>query len=238
MTLKNSVKTLESQKKTQKSQLNISKKYACDFCGREVVRVETLARHMEKCVHRDKFLMRDTQEGKMAFDLWATVHKNPTIQRFEKSNLYPSFIDFTVHCYANNYHLIYEFGVWLIQNKISPTKWKKQEVFQSFIGLYLLQETPRDAVTRSLTYIFENGLYGSFFKSYECSKIILCFETGRISPWILFVSHNPEDFLNRLTTMQADYFQKVVNMDVWPKKVERFKKTVDRLREELKGVDI
>lgn len=238
MTLKTSVQNLENPRMTQKKSSNISEKHICDFCGRKVARVQTLAKHLEACPKREKFLRRSTEVGKLAFDIWAAMYKNPDIEKFERSNLYPSMVNFVEHCLANNYHLIYEFGVWLIQNKVHMAKWTKPETFSQFIGLFILQETPRNAIIRSIDYIIGLGKYGEFFKTHECGKIILSLENGKLSPWMLFVTHNPEDFLGRLNDHQVQYFQKVVNMDIWPKKVERFKKTVETLREELKGIEI
>lgn len=137
-----------------------------------------------------------------------------------------------------NGHLIYEFGIWLLKNKISVYHWKKNNFYTQFIQSYIMGENPRDAVTRSIDNIQHIDQFGSFFNDFSVGRILMMIETGKISPWLIILSDNSQNFITRLHGEQLAYFSKIINMDIWQRKMNRYPKICNTIKNELKGIYI
>lgn len=223
----------------KKSQIN-TKKYTCEYCEKSFTRENTLLTH--KCMQRDRYHTRDETHVKIAYSLWKSMNSLPeqykTIEYFEKNKTYKMLTEFAKFAEDSNYLFIYEYGSWLIKNKVIERNWYKLEIYQQFLKQYLLTENPRDAVLRSVEYVSNIHEIGNFLKTCQVGKILTYIETGRISPWLIFLADNKDDFLKRLENEKMEYFFKLVNVDIWNSRMKRYSKTINSLKNDMKGINI
>jgi hypothetical protein len=224
----------------RKKLLNNTKKYTCEFCEKSFARENTVNSHV--CVMRDRYNQRNESYVKTAHNLWKEINNLPSqykeIQYFEKDKTYKSITEFTKYAEENNYTFIYEYGVWLLKNKIIERNWYKNEIYQQFLKQHLLTEHPREAVVRSIEYIANIDEMGKFFKTCQVGKILTYIETGRVSPWLVLLADNTNDFLDRLENEKLTYFKKLINFDVWQSRMKRYEKSTMSIKKDLKGVII
>jgi hypothetical protein len=223
--------------KQKKSQIT-TKNFICEFCGHQVAKEATLIRHYDNCQKKMRFEIRNTNEVQTAFKLWLSIQNNTRpIDDFEKSNLYKTFIDFVMDSKDKGFDHIEQYGQWLLSNKISVYHWKKQSFYNQFLTSFISSENPRDAVIRSLTYIEDIGYLGRFFTTCPVGRILTMIETGKISPWLIFLTDSGH-FIARLKGEKLEYFFKLINISVWELKEKRFQKTCTKIRNDLSGVTI
>ncbi len=224
----------------RKKSLSNTKSYTCDFCNKSFAREKTLDSH--PCLPRDRFNQRNESWVKTAHDLWKEFTTLPKmykgIEYFEKDKTYKTITEFTKFAEENNYAFIYEYGLWLLKNKVVERNWYKNDIYQQFLKQFLLTEHPRDAVVRSIEYISTIEELGKFFKTCQIGKILTYIETGRISPWLILLADNKTDFFNRLENEKLTYFTKLVNIDVWQSRMKRYEKSTNSLKKDLKGIEI
>ena len=225
---------------TRKKSLTNTKKYTCKHCGKSFAKEKTLETH--PCKIRDRVALRSEKYVEIAFALWKSivngVYTKKTIDNFERDSTYTAFTEFVKYAQEQNYLFIFEFGIWLLKNKVVERNWYKSEIYHQFLKQHLLTENPRQAVIRSIDYISNIYEIGNFFKTCQVGKILTYIETGRISPWLIFLSDNSDEFLSRLENEKLTYFTKLVNIDVWQSRMRRYEKTMSSLKEDLKGVKI
>jgi hypothetical protein len=161
-----------------------------------------------------------------------------SIEKFEKSRDYSYFTKFTYTATEKKWFHIKQYGIWLLDNKVSYSHWLKEDYYLRFVKYYTVSEHPRDAIIRSLEAIQQIGYYGRFMKEFPVGRGILLIEKGMLSPWIFFIFQNSNMFLDRIREDQVGYFDKVINVDVWLNRTKRYEKSVTRLQNELKGIDI
>jgi hypothetical protein len=224
----------------RKKSLTNTKNYTCEFCDKSFAREKTLDTH--PCIMRDRYNQRTKSHVITAHELWKEINNLPSafkaIEYFEKDKTYKAITDFTQYAEENNYTFIYDYGVWLLKNKIVERNWYKTEIYQQFLKQHLLTEHPREAVVRSIEYIANMDELGKFFKTCQVGKILTYIETGRISPWLVLLSDNKNDFIERLESEKLTYFNKLVNIDVWLSRMKRYEKSTNAIKNDLKGVVI
>lgn len=224
----------------RKKLLTNTKNHTCEFCEKSFAREKTLDTH--PCVMRDRYKQREKSHVQIAHSLWKEINNLPVqfkaIEYFEKDKTYKAITDFTLYAEENNYTFIYDYGIWLLKNKIIERNWYKTEIYQQFLKQHLLTEHPREAVVRSIEYIANIDELGKFFKSCQVGKILTYIETGRVSPWLVLLADNKNDFLERLESEKWTYFNKLVNIDVWQSRMKRYEKSTVSIKNDLKGVVI
>lgn len=229
----------ESQMTTKRKQLS-SSEFKCEFCNKTYKKLSTLENHLSNCTTHIRYQLRDTDEIKIAHSLWIqfSYTRDRSIEKFEKSKDYNYFTKFTIGAIEKKWNHIHQYGMWLLNNKVSYSHWLKEEYYTKFIKYYNVTEHPRDAVIRSIEVIHNMGYYGKFMSDFPIGRGLLLIEKGSISPWIFFIFGNSKDFLDRIREDQIEYFDKVVNVDIWLNRTKRYEKQLDRLQDELKGVNI
>lgn len=220
--------------------LTNTKSYTCEFCEKSFARQKTIDTHV--CIMRDRYNQRSQPHVTTAHEIWKVLINNSakykSIEYFEKDRTYKSITEFTKFAEDNNYLFIYDYGIWLLKNRVVEKNWYKIEIYQQFLKQHLLMEHPREAVVRSIEYIANIDEMGNFLKTCQVGKILTYLETGRISPWLILLAHNKNDFFSRLENEKLTYFTKLVNIDVWQSRMKRYEKSINSLKTDLKGVVI
>jgi hypothetical protein len=228
---------MESQKKKLQKSLPNTGSYKCDFCSKTFVRRQTFINH--SCMYKQRFENRHTEISQLAYKMWCmAVRHEKTEEKFEHSKLYKTFHEFASFCHEQRYIAPLDFANWLMTNQIIWIKWFTNEMYTIFLKQYVLNENPRAAVIRSIAYIQGLDCFGSFFREYPVGKILMAIESGNLSPWLVILYPKNEDFFNRLEGEKLDYFVKLVNMNVWNIKVNRFERTIESLKNDLEGCTI
>lgn len=214
--------------------------YKCSYCSKEYKRHLSFEKHLTTCKYKLRFDNRNQTYVQTAYKLWIkfSYFKDKSIENFEHTSDYTYFTKFTKSCQDKNWQHIYHYGIWLLDNKVQYSHWHKEEYYISFIKYYTVTEHPRDAIIRSIEQIQNLGYYGRFMNTFPIGRGILLVEKGILSPWIFFIFNNSKMFLDRIREDQIEYFGKVINIDVWLNRVKRYSKSVERLQQELKGIDI
>lgn len=207
----------------------------CQYCGKHYKSEKWFKKH--KCDKMYKLETRDNKIIKNAYMIWSEVLsiKNPNMDKFENSKQYKIFVKLSFFCENIKCINSIEYAKYLIENKIKEKSWCFDNTYIDFLKNYIRKENPRDAIERSIKFLVENGDFGSLMNKTSIGKIITYLENGRISPW-LFVATDHK-IKNRMNKEQFDYYKKVIG-NSWDIKAKRYEKTLTKIKNELKGIQI
>ena len=202
--------------------------FECKFCGTKFHRENTLTTHM--CVKKRRHMEADTPASRFGFrtyqrfyELTMAAKKPKTIQEFIDSPYYIDFVKFGNH--LANLKPVYpeKFIEFVIKNSVDLKNWTKDFVYDTYI-IDLVKKEPADAATdRSLSEIIEwttehNVQFSEFFKAISTNEIAHLVRTGKISPWILYMSDSGGNMMASFNEDHARIVGDIIDPAFWMKK--------------------
>ena len=220
-------------------------KYSCEFCNRSFLKETTIHKHV--CEYKQRWLNKDLQGNRLAFQAWLqfyTKHtiskKQKTYQDFIKSAYYIAFVKFGNYCVDINALNVSRFVDWLLKNQIKIDTWCSDTTYNKYLCEYLRTEDPLDGVARSIETTIEkasqeNILSKDYLRYGNSNKICYAITTGKISPWLLYQSQSGTEFLDKLAEDQIKMIIDYINPEQWALKFNRDKESTTQVKELLKN---
>lgn len=223
--------------------------FQCKFCDREFKREDTVNTH--KCVKRDRYDDRESRPMREAFRLYMQfmeINKFPFKKGVEpfigfiKSKYFNDFYDFATY-YLNNRDIlrIDEFTEHLMRTGTPITMWSTYKEKDSWVLSCIRSELPRDGVVRSINALVEwgetvNKEWNTFFQNVSSARAISWIESGKISPWILWLSprESVNNFMSNFSHSELEYILKYIDYSYFEIKTIKYRSDCDNIRAMLK----
>ncbi len=216
--------------------------FVCSFCKKVFQRENTLAVHMCPIKHRD--MQKEDKDVRMAFRVWLryyelTMNKpNKTWADFIQSRYYTDFFKVGKHINEINAVNAPQFIDFLIRSGIPIKKWTHQVVYETYIRELTKKETPGAAVERCINLMQQwSGSTGEhwadFFRKVAPPQATLWIMSGRLSPWVIYLSGSADQLFNRMTPEQLGMVKGYIDPSFWAHKIDRHADEVEFFRSVL-----
>jgi hypothetical protein len=227
------MKFLEKMLKINK----MEQKFVCKFCDKRFHKEKTLATHM--CVKKRRFMDIDSTGSKLGlrafqkfYEMTTAVKKEKTVEDFINSDYYIGFVRFGNHLALLKPLYTEKFIDFIIKNAIPLDKWTKDDIYYAYINDLVKTEPAESATVRTLETIIKwcdgnNTAFVDFFENVSANEAAFMIKTGKLSPWVLYLSANGDILLNKFTEDHTKMFKEIVDASFWAKK---FKKQLDDVK--------
>lgn len=229
---------------------NIAKKseFHCDFCGKDFLRESTLFIHL--CKKKQRWLSRDEKYMKVALyaykRFFATNFKikaDKTFEDFAESKFFDGFVKFGKYIISIECIDPHAFVEFVIKSGLALDLWSDPRVYEMWVREQTKKESPDKALERMLLLMeswamHHNKNWTDFFREISPSEAVLWIETGRISPWILYIASSAICLIERLSDDQVKIVNKYVEDAFWQSKLKQYKNDVEMIRNELDVVNV
>lgn len=232
-----------STRKSLPKPARAASEHVCEFCRQSFVRESTLLHH--SCEPKRRHLQRDEKPVKLAFIAYQKFYAQslrrktpPTYDAFAKSKLYTSFVRFGRHLMELNAVNPLGYIDFLLRIEATIDRWLSPTLYDTYIRELNKNETPMDALERSLGLMQQwatesNQDWRDFFRKIEGPLAALYITNGRISPWVLFIASSAQDMMQRFNAEQLAMIERSIDPQFWRLKIERHHQDVETIREVL-----
>lgn len=220
----------------------MEQKFECKFCGTKFHRENTLSTHM--CVKKQRHLDINTAGFRYGFrtfqryyTLMMKAKKLKTQDEFIDSSYYIDFVKFGNHIDSLKPVHIENYIDFVILSGLKMTKWTTDPVYDLYVENLTKTEPPHSAVERTISFIIDwcdkNSVhFEKFFSSISSNEAAYRIKTGRISPWVLYLSTTGEDLMSRFNDDHAKMIAQIIDPGYWER---TFKSKADDV-DEIKGI--
>lgn len=218
--------------------------FKCRFCDKEFKREGTVITHA--CVKRDRYNERESRPMREAYRLYMmfmeahhlSMKKNEEpLMQFIKSRYFNDFYEFGQ--YVLEYDILNkeQFIKYIMTSGMSVYEWKSQKVHEEWVIRCIRDEHPRRAVERSINALVEWGMltdndWTDFFDNVSTDRAIMWIETGKISPWLIYIADpaSGNKLLNRFGNSDLEYLLKYIDPTYFQILQIRYKEDVSEIR--------
>lgn len=224
------------------------KPHKCKWCNKSFTTEKTIANHL--CPKKKRYAEKDTKIFKYGLYIFRQFYKlttntknEKTEEEFIKSSYYIDFIKFSR--YVIQLQPVYpdKFIHYVIRNGTKLKDWTSNKIYESYLIGIMKTETPDIAFERSIVSMNawaeeERESYVDFFKKVAVIEAVELIKTGKISPWVLFLSESAELLFERFDETQYDIIKNILNPDDWKKRINGNKDDAKFIKNILKEAGI
>lgn len=221
--------------------------YKCHFCDKEYKREDTILTH--KCLKRDRYNDRDSRQMREAFRIYMqfmtfnrlSMKKSvEPLMHFIKSRYFNDFYDFAGYILQKDILNKEEFITNIITTGKTVFEWTLDKTREEWVINCIRNEHPRRAIERSIPALIEwgeitNSEWNTFFENVSTERAILWLETGKISPWLLYIA-DPESgnkLLNRFSDSEFEYMFRFIDPTYFQIKQIQYQSDCNEIRQLL-----
>lgn len=221
--------------------------YKCHFCDKEYKREDTILTH--KCIKRDRYNDRDSRQMREAFRIYMqfmtfnhlSMKKSvEPLMHFIKSRYFNDFYDFAGYILQNDILNKEEFITNIITTGKSVYEWTTNKTLEEWVINSVRGEHPRYAIERSIPALLEwgeitNNEWNTFFDNVSTERAILWLETGKISPWLLYIADpsSGNKLLQRFSDTEFEYIFRFIDPTYFQIKQIQYQNDCNQIRELL-----
>lgn len=201
------------------------------------------------CVTKQRNASKNEKDVRMAFNIWLRFYQltcktqTKTWDDFIRSKYYNSFMKvgkYITELNAVNTALFIDF---LINSALPVDKWTNKSVYETYIRELSKKETPDAAVERSIALMqawaaTTGEEWNTFFRNVAPTQATMWINSGRLSPWVLYIANGGLDLLDRLSPEQLKLVGPVIDPSFWSIKMDRHADDVVYLRTVLDGAGL
>jgi hypothetical protein len=205
--------------------------FQCKFCGTKFHKESTLATHV--CVKKRRHMDLGSAGSRFGFrafqrffELTVKSKKLKTTDEFINSQYYMEFVKFGNHLALLRPIHIERYIDFVIMNGVKLKDWTKDAVYDLYIEHLVQTEPSTSAADRSITEIIEwcdvnNTEFKNFFSAISANEASHLIRTGKISPWVLYLSASGEDLMSRFNEDHAKMIGGVIDPGKWMRKFKK-----------------
>lgn len=214
--------------------------YLCKFCGTKFQKEKTLTTHM--CVKKQRHIDINTAGSRFGlrafqkfYELTMQSKKLKSIDEFIDSPYYIDFAKFGNHLAALKPLYIDKYIEFVIMNGVKLKDWTKDFVYDTYIIDVIKKEPANSATDRTITEIIEwcdkNHIpFNDFFFSISANEAAYLIRTGRISPWVLYLSPSGEQLMSRFNEEHGKMIAGIIDAAYWMKVFKKSGDDVEYIR--------
>ena len=179
------------------------------------------------CPKKRRMAEKDNLSSRLGFRVFqrfyemTTAGQQPkTFEQFINSKYYTDFVKFGRHLGHRDAIDTERFIDFVIKNGVKLRDWRKDFVYESFLQELMNKEPAERALERTLltmsTWATENNTtFNKFFDDVSTNEATHIIRSGRISPWVLYLSESAGSLLSRMSTEQGDMISEIINPSIW-----------------------
>ena len=192
-------------------------------------------RHMDIGTAGSRFGLRAFQKF---YELTTKSKKIKTIEEFINSPYYIDFVKFGNHLTSLKPVHIEKYIEYVILNGVKLKDWTKDFVYDVYVDDLIKKEPATSATDRTITEIMEwcdknNVAFDKFFSTVNVNEAAHLIRTGRISPWVLYLSSTGGELLSRFNEDHSNMIGAIIDPGQWMKKFKKADDDVSYIRELL-----
>lgn len=217
--------------------------FECKYCKKKFHKEDTLIKHM--CVKKRRHMEIETPSSRFGFrafqrfyDITMAAKKPKTAQEFVDSDFYIDFVKFGNHIF--NLKPVYpdKFIDFVITNSVKLKDWTKDFVYDTYIEDLVKKEPAEAATDRTITEIVEwttanNAAFNEFFSRISANEAAYLIKTGKISPWVLYLSESGGLLTESFNDDHAKIVGPIIEPGFWMKKFKKQDEDVEYIRSVL-----
>jgi hypothetical protein len=214
--------------------------FECKYCGKKFQKETTLSTHM--CVKKRRYLdinSSGARYGLRAFQRFYTLTTNikklKTQDEFIDSPYYIEFVKFGNHIAMLKPIHIDQYIDFVVLSGLKIPRWTTDPVYELYIENLIKTEPSTSATDRTISNIIEwseknNSPFNRFFNNISANEAAYLIQTGRISPWVLYLCKSAEDLQNRFTIDHDPMIKNVIDPGFWMRKFKKSNGDVDYIK--------
>lgn len=219
-----------------------NEKKICEFCKRGFVREESFISH--NCERRDRYNFKDTKEGRLAFDLFKKINTHIRVcSKYEvsyedliRNKFYNDILALADFILQNDVMVYEKYVDYLIQHSIKIGNWCKQSTYDKYLDVFLKSEDPLSGIERTIKTISSTGIkLEDFYDKINSNVLVNLIKSGKISPWLIYISSDAKDMLGNLDESQRKLIKNVINPVSWKLKKQKYSAECEYLKTLLKS---
>lgn len=222
--------------------------FDCKFCNKKFTKVSTLSAHL--CAVKKRFLEQDSIGSKLGFRVFQKVYDfntsqktQRTIEEFITNTHYLGFVKFGRYLVELNPINCDAFVDFVVKNGLPIDKWRSEEVYTLYLADFTKGEQPNRAVERTIleleSWAKEHKTdYTKFFEEVIPNEAVWLIRSGRISPWVLYLSSTADKLFNRISSEQSKLIEKAINPAKWQTQFMLKKDDVKFIKDILKAASL
>lgn len=222
--------------------------HICKFCEKGFTSERTLSSHM--CVRKKRWAERDMigcQLGFRVFQEFYTMTMNSkklkTLEEFIYSPYYMDFVKFGRYLVEVDPLYSDKFVKFVIENGVKLKHWRAEYVYDKYLEELMKTEPVEKAIERTILtmqrWAEENETgFEYFFEEVNINEAVNLIRSGKISPWVLYLSGGADNLFDRLNEEQGKLIQSVINPSKWQVIFMRKTEDVDFVRDILENSGI
>ena len=192
-------------------------------------------RHMDIGTAGSRFGLRAFQKF---YELTTKSKKIKTIEEFINSPYYIDFVKFGNHLALLKPVHIEKYIEYVILNGVKLKDWTKDFVYDVYVEDLVKKEPAVSATERTVTEIIDwcdknNVAFDKFFSTVNVNEAAHLIRTGRISPWVLYLSSTGGELLSRFNEDHSNMIGAIIDPGQWMKKFKKADDDVSYIRELL-----
>ena len=210
----------------------------CKWCKKTFKSETTLAVHM--CVKKRRFADKDMSHIRLShrafqmfYDLNTSAKHPKSMEDFIVSPYYGSFVKFGRACQVNEWLQPELFTEWLIKTGVKLKLWISDAQYDKFLKDYVKKEPGLKALERTIIHMSKwgeehNEAWQTYFVNVSPSRAVYDIRSGKVSPWVLYLSDSGGTLLERFNDEQVKMIQDNIDPPFW---MRLFKKNKDEVAE-------
>jgi hypothetical protein len=213
----------------------------CKWCKKSFKSETTLAVHM--CVKKRRYADKDMSHIRLShrafqmfYDLNTSAKLPKTMEDFIVSPYYESFVKFGRACQVNEWLHPEQFTEWLIKTGVKLKLWISDAQYDKFLKEYVKKEPCLKALERTVIYMSKwgeehNEPWQTYFVNVSPSRAVYDIRSGKVSPWVLYLSDTGGTLLERFNDEQVKMIQDNIDPPFWMKLFKNNKDEVAEIKE-------
>lgn len=205
--------------------------FECKYCGKRFHKESSITAHV--CVKKQRYIDINTAGSRLGFrtfqrfyELSVKSKKVKTQQEFIESDYYIEFVKFGNHLALLKPLYIEQYIDFVILNGVKLKDWTKDFVYDLYIEDLVKKEPAISATERTITEIIEwceknCEPFNEFFTKISANEAAYLIKTGKISPWVLYLSLSGESLMTRFNEDHEKMIGEVIEPGVWMKKFKK-----------------
>jgi hypothetical protein len=197
----------------------------CQWCSKSFKSESTLAAHM--CPRKRRWTDRNLTHVRLGYqafnrfyDLSMKQSRPKSMEEFICSPYYNDFVKFGRACCENNYIDTAGFTDWLIEQSVKLNQWCKELVYKRYLLMYIKHELGLRALERSVEYLAEwssetGDDWTHYFAQVSTPRAVHDIRSGRLSPWIVYLSDTGDQLLTRFSEEQWAMIGDLLDPEFW-----------------------
>lgn len=203
--------------------------WPCEFCRRDFVTESGFMRHV--CAERERLEELRSPRGQAAYSFyaeWMRLKKRsvPAQETFMTSRQYKHFIKFKDWSEKTAIPSVLQFIKLMVQAEVEPVLWCRDTTFAMYLQWYDGTYSPLDQFIETLDSLIKSAEehevpLSKIYPTLGPSALAKLIRRRKLSPWLLALSPNFLDWVQRLPDNDRDLLATAVNFGAFATKIQQ-----------------